>query len=341
MVAQLNDCPDSKVFQNADLQQVIDLLKGRSFAPVQIVRENVAVFQIDADGAVSLSPDGALPASNYFVYPGMIVLWDSADPVPPNYAICDGTNGTPDLRDRFPVGAGGLYALGATGGAAAIDLADHTHTSAEHSHDIPDHAHTSAEHEHVHHHDMNHEHTYDHDHTLSNHKHEYNHEHTYNHDHGGVTNGPSPSLFEVRDDVETVVISDPDHIHTIDPTDSSDHTKGGSEDGGSNNFLGSRDGFTTSPVDGSGSYGHAQTSKDYSGPPGGTHLTERWILELLNGSDDTNTDAVGGLTTPDDTGEASLSAAATTPDDTGPAGAATLAIVPPYYACYFIKRLAA
>lgn len=40
-----------------------------------------------------------------------------------NWHLCDGTDGTPDLRDRFVVGAGSQYALGATGGATT-----HTHT---------------------------------------------------------------------------------------------------------------------------------------------------------------------------------------------------------------------
>ena len=38
------------------------------------------------------------------------------------FALCDGTNGTPDLRDRFVVGAGGEYALGATGGEKEVKL---------------------------------------------------------------------------------------------------------------------------------------------------------------------------------------------------------------------------
>lgn len=36
--------------------------------------------------------------------------------IPEGWHLCDGTNGTPDLRDRFLTGAGSSYALGATGG---------------------------------------------------------------------------------------------------------------------------------------------------------------------------------------------------------------------------------
>jgi hypothetical protein len=58
---------------------------------------------------------------------GIICMWSGAvDAVPWGWALCDGTNGTPDLRDRFIVGAGSTYAKGATGGATSVNLA-HTH----------------------------------------------------------------------------------------------------------------------------------------------------------------------------------------------------------------------
>ena len=48
---------------------------------------------------------------------GAIVLWHgSASSIPDGWKLCDGQNGTPDLRDRFVVGAGGEYAKGANGG---------------------------------------------------------------------------------------------------------------------------------------------------------------------------------------------------------------------------------
>lgn len=50
---------------------------------------------------------------------GMICLWHgSSGTVPTGYVICDGTNGTPDLRDKFILGAGG--ALPSTGGASSV-----------------------------------------------------------------------------------------------------------------------------------------------------------------------------------------------------------------------------
>ena len=47
---------------------------------------------------------------------GTIVLWSGAT-APSGWAICDGNNGTPDLRNLWVVGAGDTYALDATGGS--------------------------------------------------------------------------------------------------------------------------------------------------------------------------------------------------------------------------------
>lgn len=50
---------------------------------------------------------------------GGIIIWSGAVAgIPDNYQVCDGTNGTPDLRDRFVIGAGSTYAVDDTGGGA-------------------------------------------------------------------------------------------------------------------------------------------------------------------------------------------------------------------------------
>lgn len=64
---------------------------------------------------------------------GFIGMWSGAvNAIPSGWALCNGTNGTPDLRDRFIVGAGNTYAVGNTGGAASVTLSEsqipgHTH----------------------------------------------------------------------------------------------------------------------------------------------------------------------------------------------------------------------
>ena len=48
---------------------------------------------------------------------GGIIAWSGAiGAIPAGYVICNGSNGTPDLRDRFIVGAGNTYSVGNTGG---------------------------------------------------------------------------------------------------------------------------------------------------------------------------------------------------------------------------------
>jgi len=65
---------------------------------------------------------------------GMVMMWSGAsNAIPSGYVLCDGGNGTPDLRDRFVVGAGSGYSVGATGGASSVTLTtaqmpSHTHT---------------------------------------------------------------------------------------------------------------------------------------------------------------------------------------------------------------------
>ena len=50
---------------------------------------------------------------------GVVMMWSgSANAIPSGYVLCDGSNGTPDLRNRFVIGAGSNYAVGATGGGS-------------------------------------------------------------------------------------------------------------------------------------------------------------------------------------------------------------------------------
>lgn len=59
----------------------------------------------------------ALAGGQAIVKPGMIVLWSGTiATIPPGWYLCNGTNGTPNLGDRFVVGAGGSYTPGSTGG---------------------------------------------------------------------------------------------------------------------------------------------------------------------------------------------------------------------------------
>lgn len=67
---------------------------------------------------------------------GIICMWSgSAATIPSGWVLCDGTNLTPDLTDRFIVGAGGSYSVDDTGGADSVTL-----TIGQ----IPSHAHSAG-----------------------------------------------------------------------------------------------------------------------------------------------------------------------------------------------------
>jgi hypothetical protein len=92
-------------------------------------------FQLDGtaggSGQVLLSAGGSNTPTwgNAFVA-GMIMLWSgSSATIPSGWLLCDGSSSTPDLRNRFVVGATSTYAVGATGGSADAIVVSHTHTA--------------------------------------------------------------------------------------------------------------------------------------------------------------------------------------------------------------------
>lgn len=70
---------------------------------------------------------------------GSIIPWyGNLANIPDGFALCDGKNGTPDLRNRFLVGAGNTYKLGDIGGEDAVKLepsqtSSHYHTFGYHN----------------------------------------------------------------------------------------------------------------------------------------------------------------------------------------------------------------
>lgn len=73
---------------------------------------------------------------------GSIVLWSGAVvAIPSGWYLCNGSNGTPDLRDRFVVGAGNVYAVGNVGGSTDAIVVTHSHTATSNVTD-PGHFHT-------------------------------------------------------------------------------------------------------------------------------------------------------------------------------------------------------
>lgn len=110
---------------------------------------------IAASGTVTASNYGLNSNGNGPVPAGGIIMWSgSITAIPFGWALCDGSSGTPDLRERFIVGAGtsdnitvingGAYSQGSSGGQNLVGLSmsnipSHTHTMASagsHSHTV-------------------------------------------------------------------------------------------------------------------------------------------------------------------------------------------------------------
>ena len=76
---------------------------------------------------------GSTGSTTFAVPTGGIIIWSGAsNAIPSGWVLCDGSNSTPDLRNRFVVGGGSSYSVGAQGGADSVTLStsqlpSHTH----------------------------------------------------------------------------------------------------------------------------------------------------------------------------------------------------------------------
>jgi len=96
-------------------------LTGTPLTPT--ASSGTSTTQIASTAFVATAVAAAFPS-------GGIIIWSgSVASVPSGWYLCNGSNGTPDLRDRFVVGAGSTYAVAATGGSANAIVVSHTHTA--------------------------------------------------------------------------------------------------------------------------------------------------------------------------------------------------------------------
>jgi microcystin-dependent protein len=78
---------------------------------------------------------GTQPATGATIPAGLIAMWSgSIGSIPSGWYLCDGSNGTPNLTDRFIIGAGSTYAVNGTGGVSSVTLTTsnmpaHTHAA--------------------------------------------------------------------------------------------------------------------------------------------------------------------------------------------------------------------
>ncbi len=101
-----------------------------------ITVNNTGVTAITAGTGIAVNQaNGAVTVSSTFQIPtGIIVMWSGADnAIPSGWALCNGTNGTPDLRNRFIIASGGSFATNSTGGSFNLQNLN-TQTAGAHDH---------------------------------------------------------------------------------------------------------------------------------------------------------------------------------------------------------------
>lgn len=116
-----------------------NVILGNGTSAVQFVAPGTSGNVLTSNGTTWTS------ATPVVFVTGMIMLWSgSIASVPSGWQLCDGTNGTPNLRDRFIVGAGTTYAVNATGGSADAIVVSHTHTFSGTTASAGTHSHTGS-----------------------------------------------------------------------------------------------------------------------------------------------------------------------------------------------------
>jgi hypothetical protein len=86
-----------------------------------LINGNIQAIDVEASGRIKDKTGYLVPAGGIIMYTGSIADFDSTGKGKTGtkvqgWALCNGQNDTPDLRDRFLVGAGKAYEVNQTGG---------------------------------------------------------------------------------------------------------------------------------------------------------------------------------------------------------------------------------
>lgn len=104
-----------------------------------VTGDKITAEKLNKIEAELLRLSGLVGATDDNIPAGMIAIWSGTlNDVPTGWVICDGDNGTPDLRDKFVLGAGENHDVGETGGSEEVTLTveqlpSHTHTLFAHN----------------------------------------------------------------------------------------------------------------------------------------------------------------------------------------------------------------
>lgn len=110
-----------QVAVNTKANSISPTFTGTPLAPTATAATNTT--QLATTEFVTTAISASFPS-------GGIIIWSgSSATIPTGWLLCNGASSTPDLRDRFVVGAGTTYAVNATGGSANAVVVSHTHTA--------------------------------------------------------------------------------------------------------------------------------------------------------------------------------------------------------------------
>ncbi len=96
---------------------------GLGYTPVNKAGDTITgnVVITGANHVLNVQSGKVQEGGNDLLPQGVITMW-SGTIAPAGWALCDGTNGTPDLRDRFIVAAGSTMTAGSSGGSNTLSL---------------------------------------------------------------------------------------------------------------------------------------------------------------------------------------------------------------------------
>ena len=140
MMAQIKQWKDGYI----DPDTGLPVYQSLSVENIDVVGEFQLNGSTGTDGQVMVSKgSSATPTWGDAFVRGMIMIWSgSTGTIPSGWALCNGANGTPNLRNRFVIGAGSTYSVNDTGGSANAVVVSHNHTGStnttgNHSHTLP------------------------------------------------------------------------------------------------------------------------------------------------------------------------------------------------------------
>lgn len=115
--------------------RIVQITQGTP-APTGVPWATATTTQVNVDR--NLNTAGKLMENGAPLLPaGVVIMWyGSVSTIPVGWKLCNGTNGTPDLRDKFVVGAGSSYAPGNTGGTSSFSASGTTSSAGAHDHPV-------------------------------------------------------------------------------------------------------------------------------------------------------------------------------------------------------------